>query len=388
MFDRIISVFQRTTSTPNFIPEIDGLRFIAIITVVIFHFHFLLVKELTGTVVMDIQEETILNAGWWLVRMDLGVKIFFGISGFILSIPFIKYYWFGGRKVDVKSYFIRRLTRLEPPFLIAITGFLLVHIFILNEDFIQLIPHYLATVFYLHTSIYNDYSIINPVTWSLETEVQFYLLIPFLAFLILSIKNRGAALVIGIVIFLGSILIRGYILRVGPYGMQANIGAFLSHFMVGIFFAYLYLTKEDWLKKRHLIWDLIGLIAFLAIFLFYKPQAGFWNQIGFNLSIFVLFITVFKGPILNRIMNFPVIYLVGGMCYSIYLLHLAFFGLLVKVFSRFPIFDYYSTNLFIYLIPALLLLLAISGAFFVFIEKPCMEKNWHHKYFKKSEINT
>jgi peptidoglycan/LPS O-acetylase OafA/YrhL len=380
--ERIISIFQRTTSTKNFIPEIDGLRFIAIITVVIFHFHFLFVKEIGGAVIMDIQEGNLLTAGWWLVRMDLGVKIFFGISGFILSIPFFKYYWFEGRKVDVKAYFIRRLTRLEPPFLIAVTGFLFVHVFILDESFVHLLPHYLATVLYLHTSIYNEYSIINPVTWSLETEVQFYLLIPLLAYLVLPIKNRGLVLVFGIFVFLGSIVFRGYILSESPYGLLANIGGFMSHFMVGIFFAYLYLTKEEWLKRKNLVWDVVGIISILGIFWLYKPQVGFWNQIGFNFSIFILFISVFKGSILNRIMTLPIIYLIGGMCYSIYLLHLAFFGLLVKVFSRFLIFDEYSTNLLFFLIPAFLLLMAISGAFFVFVEKPCMDKNWHHKFFK------
>lgn len=337
---------------------------------------------------MDIQDENILTAGWWLVRLDLGVKIFFGISGFILSIPFFKYYWFGGRKVDVKAYFIRRLTRLEPPFLVAVTGFLLVHVFILDENLLQMIPHYLATVFYLHTSIYNEYSIINPVTWSLETEVQFYLLIPLLALLILPIKKRGLVFLIGSLIFLGSIAMRGYILRESPYGLLANIGGFMSHFMVGIFFAYLYLMKEEWLKRKSLLWDLIGILAILGIFWLYKPQAGFINQIGFNASIFILFTTVFKGVILNRIMTLPVIYLIGGMCYTIYLLHLAFFGLLVKVFSKLIIFENYSANLFLYLIPAFILLLIISGVFFVFIEKPCMDKDWHLKFFKRIQIRS
>lgn len=337
---------------------------------------------------MNIQDSGMCSAGWWLVRMDLGVKIFFGISGFILSIPFFKYYWFDGRKVDTKAYFIRRLTRLEPPFLVTVTGFLLVHVFILNQDFIQMFPHYLATIFYLHTSIYNEYSVINPVTWSLETEVQFYLLIPLLAFLVLPIKKKGLVFFIGILITLASILMRGYVLREAPYGLLASIGGFMSHFMVGIFFAYLYLVKESWLKEKNMAWDLIGVVSFLAIFWFYKPQAGFLNQIMFNVSIFVLFISVFKGKILNQIMTFPFIYLVGGMCYSIYLLHLAFFGLLVKVFSKFIIFDSYSGNFIFYQILAFLLLLIISGIFFVYIEKPCMDKNWHQRFLRKKSIKS
>ncbi len=381
--NRIISIFQRTTSTKNFIPEIDGLRFIAIITVVIFHFHFLFVKEIGNEVVLDINETGVFTAGWWLIRLDLGVKVFFGISGFILSIPFFKFYRFGGKKVDIKSYFIRRLTRLEPPFLLAVTGFLLVHVLILNESLVRMIPHYIATIFYLHTIIYNEYSIINPVTWSLETEVQFYILIPLLAYLILPIQRRGIVLLLGLLIFFGSIFLKGYIIRESPYGMVANIGGFFSHFMIGIFFAYLYLIQEEWFKKKSWLWDILGFASFFSMFWFYKPQSEFWNQVGFNVSIFILFVSVFKGRVLNRLMNMPFIYLIGGMCYTIYLLHLAFFGLLVKIFSKFILFENYSSNFLLYFILAFALLMVISGVFFVFVEKPCMEKDWHQKIVRK-----
>ena len=114
-------------------------------------------------------------------RLDLGVILFFLISGFILSIPFFNQYWFDGKNVELKDYFIRRLIRLELPFLLAITGFLVVQLSILGASFTEIFPNYLVTIFYFHTSIFNEYSIINPVTWSLETEVQFYILIPFSA---------------------------------------------------------------------------------------------------------------------------------------------------------------------------------------------------------------
>jgi peptidoglycan/LPS O-acetylase OafA/YrhL len=103
--------------------------------------------------------------------MDLGVKVFFGISGFILSIPFLKSHWFIGRQVNLKEYFIRRLTRLEPPFIVAITGFLIVHWIVLGENLSTLIPYFAATLLYVHILIYNAYFTILPVTWSLETEV-------------------------------------------------------------------------------------------------------------------------------------------------------------------------------------------------------------------------
>ncbi len=61
------------------------------------------------------------SMAWCWVRLDLGVKVFFAISGFVLALPFLKYYLgISDKKVQLKSYFIRRLTRLEPPFIITL----------------------------------------------------------------------------------------------------------------------------------------------------------------------------------------------------------------------------------------------------------------------------
>ena len=47
-----------------------------------------------------------------------GVELFFAISGFILGIPFASHYLRGVPRVNLRRYFIRRLTRLEPPYII------------------------------------------------------------------------------------------------------------------------------------------------------------------------------------------------------------------------------------------------------------------------------
>jgi len=374
-----ISVFRRTTTGKGFIPEIDGLRFLAIMTVVVFHFHYLFSKEIEGKVTMDWVDGDMTTAGWWFSRLDLGVKVFFAISGFILSVPFIQQYWFNGKSISIKQYFIRRLTRLEPPFLVAITGFLLVHVVVLGADFGQLLPHYFATLVYLHTVIFNEYSIINPVTWSLETEVQFYILIPILALAILKPNRRQLAFWVLISLFLGSIYMRGWILNEGPYGMMANIAGYFSHFSIGIGFGYLFLIRGEWLKKKSLIWDVIGLVSCISLFMFYKPQAGFYNQLIFNVSIFILFLSVFKGSIHNWLYTRPLVYLIGGMCYTIYLLHLAFFGLIVKISPSIFLFENYSSNFYFHFTIALVLLMVISALFFIWIEKPCMDKEWPKK---------
>lgn len=379
--------FRRSTSSKNFIPEIDGLRFLAILTVVIFHFHFLLLKNLDGKVLIDVQSSGITTSGWWVSRLDLGVKLFFAISGFILSIPFFNQCWFDGKKVDLKNYFIRRLTRLEPPFLVAVTGFLVVHLSVLGASFAEIFPNYLATIFYVHTSIFNEYSVIIPVTWSLETEVQFYILIPFLAsWALKSQSSKINAIVIGSFIFFGSIYLRGLYLTENTYGMMANISGFMSHFMVGIFFAYLYLTQKVWLAKKIFFWDIIGLISLFGLFFWYKPQDSFIGQVFFNMSIFFLLISAFKSWSLNWFLTKQWVYLIGGMCYTIYLLHLPFFGLVAQFAQKNVVANSFSQNFWIFFFPVISILLIISAGFYLLVEKPCMERDWYIKLLNKINL--
>jgi peptidoglycan/LPS O-acetylase OafA/YrhL len=71
--------FRRITTSGEFIPEIDGLRFIAI-ALVITHHLALFVSIQRG------QNEGPLSRG------QLGVELFFVISGFILAVPFAMQY--------------------------------------------------------------------------------------------------------------------------------------------------------------------------------------------------------------------------------------------------------------------------------------------------------
>ena len=150
---------KRKTNSTHFIPEIDGLRFFAIITVVLFHLNSSLSKSLGFDASYGIDalggKYDFFQPGWWVVRLDLGVKVFFAISGFVLALPFLKYGLLGeGKKVSIGPYFVRRLTRLEPPFIISLIVFLLVHVFIKHEALSDMGVHFIAGLVYLHGFIF------------------------------------------------------------------------------------------------------------------------------------------------------------------------------------------------------------------------------------------
>ena len=208
-----INGFQRKTASNNFIPEIDGLRFLAIITVLLYHLNTVFSKEiglgLSNALVEMGGSKSDFSLAWWWVRLDLGVKVFFAISGFVLALPFLKYYLgISDKKVQLKSYFVRRLTRLEPPFIITLVLFYLVHVFLLNEDASIFLKHLGAGLIYGHVFIFGTANPINPVTWSLETEAQFYIIIPLIMWFAFKRRNSAISILVLMVLIVGSIFFR------------------------------------------------------------------------------------------------------------------------------------------------------------------------------------
>ncbi len=375
----IVNLLKRKTQSTHFIPEIDGLRFIAIITVLVFHLNSTLAKSLGLTdygASMLGGRESMQFIGWWISRLDLGVKLFFSISGFILAVPFIQAIK-SHKKIDIIQYYKRRLLRLEPPFIISLLVFFVIHTYILHTDIEQAQNHLFVGLLYLHGLIYGNPNPINPVTWSLEVEAQFYILVPAL-FAILGIlkPNYMKGIVISLLILSG-LYLKTYIYEVKYNHLYASVLFFITNFVTGIVFAYYYLSRdENWSTRKKYIWDIIALISIFSLFFFYKPQAFWWSNLVFNIAVFCLFVSAFKSIIFNKLMRTNWIYLIGGMCYSIYLLHYAMLHVVVRIIIKITRFEVYTTNLLFQLLTSLPIVLIISAMFFVLIEKPCMDKDW------------
>lgn len=379
-----LSNFQRKTSSNNFIPEIDGLRFFAIITVVIFHLNTAIAKEL-GIELSEAMNRlggsnNLFSWAWWIVRMDLGVKVFFAISGFVLALPFLRYYLgYSTQKVNLKSYFIRRLTRLEPPFIITLVGFYLVHIMVFGENPLVWLKHLGAGLLYSHVFIFGEPNPINPVTWSLETEAQFYILVPLLFGLLFISSKRFLSVILLLLLAAFSIVFRHDFMFSSYWGR--SIFAFFVNFSIGIIVCWLYLTQSKWFNQKNYLFDILGLAAMFGLFYFYKPQHHYGNQLFFNSSILVFMVSVFKGKLVNWFYTRSLVYIIGGMCYSIYLIHFAFFHLGVKFTSRLWLEDVdYRINIIVQLMFSIPLVLIVSALFFRFFEWPFMDKDWLQKF--------
>ncbi len=358
---------RRRTTSGRFIAEVDGLRFVAIALVVFFHVHDYITTKFRIPAGNRANED-------WLDRFaatgHYGVHLFFIISGFVLALPFAAHYLGSRPPVKLRAYFIRRLTRLEPPYIIAMLG-LTAALALTGAARAPLLPHLAASLGYVHNIVYGIPSTINVVAWSLEIEVQFYILAPFLAY-VFTIRDRwvrrgviiaGAALVLAV---------QGW-LSPAPWVPLSVVG-FLQFFLCGFLVADLYVT--DWKGKpsHSLGWDAVSLVGWPALAMLWMQDVAYPGT--FIALAFVLFCAAFRGTITSRALGTPFVATIGGMCYSIYLLHFP----LISIIGRHTLAIGSGSAQWVHLliqtaiiVPPVML---VCGAYFALIERPCMERDW------------
>lgn len=373
--------FKRITSSGGYIPEIDGLRFIAIASVLLYHLDIFLSAKYSSP---SINSPSLSFMKHLISHGNLGVPLFFCISSFILGLPFAKWHLAKGNPVTLKKYFLRRLSRMEPPYIISLSILLVGAIYVA-----QIIPikdgieSYLASIIYSHSIIFPDaVSKLSVVSWSLEIEMQFYILAPLMT-LIFTVNNAALRRVSMVIVAALFIVIRQT--NSGPFEFVSLLD-FVQYFLVGLLLADLYVNQTSILPKTKFDF-LIGLVLIAYIWMFNAKdfsshtQMVLW-EITHVVSIFILYYYVLIHKIF-RILTWKVITNIGGMCYSIYLLHFPIFSMFGNPLLKHSFSQNAYVNITIYSVVLVFLVLAISSVFYLLIERPCMEKEWYKKIFSR-----
>src|ERR1700730_2481787 len=116
---RLLSSLRRSTSHSEFIPVIDGLRFLAILPVVLHHLCERAIRIAEDRHLVTASDYALINL---FPTGYLGVELFFVISGLIISYPFISAHFRGQLYPSVRKFYLRRVTRLEPPYFLVMIG--------------------------------------------------------------------------------------------------------------------------------------------------------------------------------------------------------------------------------------------------------------------------
>jgi peptidoglycan/LPS O-acetylase OafA/YrhL len=368
----ILEKLGRVTTSGKLVAEIDGLRFIAILFVVLYHAigHFF-VPPPAGQSTSNLLHWVSLK-GWF------GVQLFFIISGFILSLPFAESHLQGKPSISLKKYFKRRLTRLEPPYIINLLVMLALLCFSEGQPFSELRPHLFASLFYMHNLVYQQMSTINHVAWTLEIEVQFYILAPLLCMVFMIPRTWIRRGVIAGFIFIGCSLDH----YSSIWFVNMTILGQLRYFLLGFLLSDLYLISWRSAPNKSLWWDLPGLAAWMSL-PWLMEYSWVTMRFGLPLALLIAYIAAFRGWLLNKFFTNPWIVVTGGMCYTIYLYHCCMIWWVKEYMFKFPLNlvftrverDVQPQNT-IQLITVTLIILIACSVLFVLFEKPFMRKDW------------
>lgn len=264
---------------------IDSLRSFAAISVCLYHF-------ICYSDCFTFSEKTI---SIWSVG-QYGVYVFFVISGFIIPWSMHQNHY------QIHSFFkflLKRLVRLEPPYLVSIL--LILFIYYLKTQFhfgnVDAEPVTLKRIF-LHLgyfiNFFSDYKWLNNVYWTLAIEFQYYIIMAMMYWLF---TNKLIYRIIGYALC--------YIMAiVVPDPNNSHFPAYAPLFLFGII---VFLNRKSQISEIE-FWLIFLLCTFYNYFFFDYYSA----IIGSSVSLVIKYVSDYKVPILNGL---------GKISYSMYLIH-------------------------------------------------------------------
>ena len=284
------------------IAYIDGLRAVAVLSVVVHH-----AAKYDLSLPLGVVRHALLEGAH-------GVDLFFVISGFCLSYPTLAALrTTGAGQFDGIRYWARRFVRILPPFWIALALFSVGAVALTAAKFIPPSPAWVAPQSWADAA--RQALLLDPTTvwangsfWSLAVEFRWYIVFP--ALLALWIRAPRAFAAVGLASFAAFHLTR---LSVWDF-------ATLPAFMLGIIAADVHLRSKDAWR-----WAVPGFVLSIAAAVAFEPKVsdGFYQQtqVGWQLASFFFVVATGSVRALGRVLSAYPLAAVGLASYSIYLVH-------------------------------------------------------------------
>jgi peptidoglycan/LPS O-acetylase OafA/YrhL len=286
-------------------PDLNGLRGLSVLLVLFFH--------------LDLEY---FKGGF------LGVDVFFVLSGYFISKNIL--FDIENKKFSFLVFYQKRIRRLFPALFTTLLLTLVAGYFYLTaNNYERLASSAQYSVFslsnfffYLETGYFDTSSKLKPLLhmWSLSVEEQFYLFWPLLLFIICKLRKAKGILVLT-VLFLASLLSAEYFLNHDP-----SLTFFMFPFRIFEFgFGFIALLLEQKNKLSNKALELLFISGFGLILLPSVLMSESIPMPGFN-SLYVMCGSLFlilggKAQFTSKILDNPIMELIGKASYSIYLVH-------------------------------------------------------------------
>jgi len=346
----------------NYRPEIDGLRAIAVISVILYHTQFILF------------DEEIFKGGF------IGVDIFFVISGYLISSIIFKEFQITG-SFSFKNFYERRIRRILPALLaVMVLSFPIAWLYLLPKNFVEYSESILYSLgfssnFYFWSlgGNYEDTnSLLKPFlhTWSLSVEEQFYIVFPIVILITYKFLKK----------YLISIIILGFFLSlfISDFGSKNYPGStfyFLPtrgwELLAGSILSYFEIKNGHRGKNTslNLLMPTIGILLVIHSIFFFNDQMNHPSLSTISPIIGVCLIIWFseKNEIVTKILSSKIFVGIGLISYSLYLWHYP-----ILAFDK--ISDFSEEGFFNKLIITFLIIFFSICSYFL-VERPARNKN-------------
>jgi peptidoglycan/LPS O-acetylase OafA/YrhL len=309
-----------------------------------------------------------------------GVTLFFVISGFLLSIPWLR----AMQSPDVampslKNYYAARVLRIVPLYYLAVF-------------MACVVSGYWNAGFKAFTFQFIGFEIFpfSVVWWTLVTEVQFYLVLPLLIWLLASSGKSRLFLLLVLILWGGVYIIQ--VLnnpsgeKIGSYLLTKSLFGRLPAFLLGMLAAWAFLRVRAMpILQANWVRVLGAVIILLALFLNgvvlrhtvllgeWKSESN-WHEHHIYEAILwsvVLLVLVLTRPLFYRVIANSVLAVVGKLSYSLYLWHVPIlFYVIYPTKERIGVGFSESVLAYLLAFAALLLSLVASLLTYRFIELP------------------
>lgn len=326
-------------------PQLDGLRAVAILAVLPVHF---------------LHE----SAARYVDTGVLGVRLFFVLSGFLIGSILLRYReriasGASSLRHTLRTFYFRRFLRLSPPYLAYLAlAFLM---FPADRHYLPWFLLYLQNfLFAIKPELFGRYLV---HFWTLAIEEQFYLVAPIV--LLCAPKLRLAPFMIGLVAL--APMFRGLVMATGYTAHQANmlVPGQMDTLCIGVLLAIYRHASPLRARRLETLGLFLGLpLTIVVLVMRHIPGLSTLHAVFENTALSLLFVwlvgatsTGLRGPLGSLLESAPFTY-VGRISYGIYVYHFNVPGILRT--RLFPLlgWDWPSS-------PMLRFLIATLGSIFV-----------------------
>ena len=388
---------------------LDGARAITILLMVLFHVMFGIVMLFHG----DFQKIDYFISNFphylrWMWQVQ-GSDPLFVMCGLLVAYTLFREYKKDG-SIQIWRFYRRRLMRILPLFFVAILLYLPT-----DKDNLS---NLWSNLLFLSSFLEGQRHII-PVAWSLDVQVQFYFLLPFLVLMAHATRRPITVMVLLIV---ASLAWRYWVVASDPeiytrpfydiiydrtygrllanklyYGLDVRVGAFF----MGMLVAYLHFAHGKELKaffRRHMLINTLLVLAGIAMIVlalclpvedktsaFYDHFSPAFNllwlsfdrymySLGLSVLVLMALCPVGIGRWVDWVLSWPIWHPVAQLIYPIYLFHFIF--IVVAAVITFQTVDRSSIEVvqtyqvFLVYFWTVVLTMAFSTVMHIYIEKP------------------